>query len=410
MWKTLRLYPNFARLFSATLISAIGNNIHRIALMVMVYSLTEEALWVSLALGIQLITSVIIGPLLSAWADVQERRKLLVLSDILRAPVVLLIPLLGIRSLPLLLILVICMEILRILHDPVSVAVIPELVPESSMDAANGLMLFAVRFAEVVFVGLAGLLVAAAGTAVAFWIDAGTFLASGLLLLGLPQMQVASDAERGYWARVQGGINHIRRNPIIRRTVGTLACAALFGSVESVLGVVLAVSVMQVGSAGFGIMEAGMAFGAILGTVMILQLTKKISRERIFLFGLLGFGVIEAAIGLFPAFSWVITAYFISGVLNMAFLIPARSILMINTPSELRTRTFAAFGAVMNSAVLAGTLLGGALEKPLGAPTVFLLAGAAVFLVTFTTTFISALSCPKDRAMQHAAVEVSVAS
>jgi MFS family permease len=221
--------------------------------------------------------------------------------------------------------------------------------------------------------------------------------------------EITSDADRGYWARVRGGIDHIRNNPIIRRTVGTLACAALFGSVESVLGVVLAVRVLQVGSSGFGIMEAGMAFGAILGTVIILPLTKRIRREKVFILGLLGFGVVEASIGLFPTFSWVIAAYAISGVLNMAFLIPARSILMINTPSELRTRTFAAFGAVLNSAVLAGTMLGGALEKPLGVPTVFVLAGAAVFLVTISITISNHLYRLRGCSIQHAPAEAGAA-
>jgi hypothetical protein len=80
----------------------------------------------------------------------------------------------------------------------------------------------------------------------------------------------------------------------------------------------------------------------------------------------------------------VIVAFFISGVLNMVFLVPSRSILQINTPPELRTRTFAAFGAVMNTAVLVGTMLGGALEETLGVPLIFGLAGMGVFSVTLS--------------------------
>jgi MFS family permease len=86
----------------------------------------------------------------------------------------------------------------------------------------------------------------------------------------------------------------------------------------------------------------------------------------------------------FPVFSWVLAAYLLSGLLNMVFIVPARSILQLNTPAELRGRTFAAFGAVMNSAVLFGTMLGGALEKPLGAPLVFLFAGLMVFAVALS--------------------------
>jgi MFS family permease len=382
MWNTLRNQKSFARLFYASLISAIGNNIHRIALMLLVYTLTEEALWVSLTLGVQLLTSIVVGPLMSAWADTRERRFLLVVSDFIRVPLVLLIPLIGIKHFGLLLILVFAMEVVRNLRYPVANAVIPELVPEDHVDRANSLMQFSTRFAEVVFVGLAGLLVAAVGPAPAFFIDAATFLVSGLIVLGLPRLHPGEKHEVKYWSRVRAGIDHLVGNPIIRRTVGTLFCAAMFGSVEAVLGVVLAVSVLKVGSSGFGVMEAGMALGSILGTLLVVQLLTRIRRQKLFLMGLIGFGLFEASIGLNPGFAWVILAYFVSGLLNMVFIVPAQSILQLNTPPELRTRTFAAFGAVMNTAVIAGTMMGGALEKPLGVPLVFLLAGMGVFGVT----------------------------
>jgi MFS family permease len=77
-----------------------------VALLVLVYLLTENALWVSLVLGVQLLGTVVFSPLLSAWADTQDRKRLLVWSDLLRAPLVALIPLLGAKSLPVLLLLV----------------------------------------------------------------------------------------------------------------------------------------------------------------------------------------------------------------------------------------------------------------------------------------------------------------
>lgn len=384
MLETLRTQKSFAKLFYASFISAIGSHIHRIALMLLVYTLTEEALWVSLMLGVQLVTSVVVGPLVSTWADAQERRKLLVWTDLLRVPLVVLIPLVGIKSLFVLLILVIAMEVLRISHNPVVWSVVPELVPEDKMDTANGMMMFTYRFAEVVFVGLAGLLVAAVGAAPAFWIDAGTFLVSGLIVMGLPKMEPEPEDGNGYWVRVKEGLQHLVNTPKIRRTVATLFCAAMFGSVEMVLGVVLAVSILNVGSAGFGMMEAAMALGAILGTIIVPKITSKMGREKLFLMGLLGFGLFEASVGVLPEFTWVIIAYFFSGVLNMVFLVPSRSILQINTPPELRTRTFAAFGAIMNTAVLVGTMLGGALEGLISVPAIFLLAGTGVFGVTIS--------------------------
>src|SRR3712207_985874 len=98
MWKALR-DRHFAHLFFASLVSEIGTKIHRIALLVLVYSATQNALLVSLTLGVQLFASVVMGPMLAPWADVQERRRLLIGTDLLRMVLVPLIPLAGVDAL-----------------------------------------------------------------------------------------------------------------------------------------------------------------------------------------------------------------------------------------------------------------------------------------------------------------------
>lgn len=125
-------------------------------------------------------------------------------------------------------------------------------------------------------------------------------------------------------------------------------------------------------------------------------LLKRIPRERLFLLTLFLFGVFEASVGLFPVYAWVLVAFFVGDFLNMAFIVPARSILQLNTPQEMRGRIFAAFGAVMNAAVLLGTLWGGALEGWMGAPRVFLLAGAMVSLAAGYTLLTGGIPAPQE--------------
>lgn len=128
MWQALK-HRSFARLFCATLVSESGTQIHRVALLVLVYTMTQDALWVSLVLATQLLATVGVGPALSAWSETQDRRRLLVASDLARAVLVPLIPLIGIHSWGILLLLVFVIDILRNLHDPIANAVIPDLVP-----------------------------------------------------------------------------------------------------------------------------------------------------------------------------------------------------------------------------------------------------------------------------------------
>ncbi len=180
---------------------------------------------------------------------------------------------------------------MRDLHDPIQNAVVPDLVPKEEVDEANGLVVFAERFSEVLFVGVAGVLVAWIGPAPAFNLNAATYLLSGLILLGLPPLRPEQVGAGSFWVRVKEGIGHLFRQKAVRRAVGTLFVAAAFGSVEAALGVVLAIKWLGVGSTGFGFMEAALALGAILGAVWTPYLLRRLPRERLFLYALILFGL-----------------------------------------------------------------------------------------------------------------------
>lgn len=379
MW-TLLQYPGFRALFFAHMVSQAGSRIHRIALLSLIYALTQDAIWVSLVLAAQLVASMVAGPLLAPWADTQDRKRVMILSDISRAALVLLIPLIGVKALPLLLMLVFLIEVFTRLFVPAANASIPDLVPQDRLDQANGLMEFAYRFSEVAFLGLAGVLVATVGPIWAFYFDALTYAVSALLLLGLPSLKAQATGQAGYWNRAKEGVRFLWENRTVRVTVGLLFTAACFGSVEGVLAVVLANKVLGVGPGGFAAMETSMALGVVLTTLLAAQTIRRVPRERMFLLALALFGLVEFSIGLFPIFAWVLIGVFLMGACNMLFIIPARSILQSNAPSEIRGRLFAAFAAVMDTAQLIGAFLAGLLEPVLGTPMVFILAGVLVMV------------------------------
>lgn len=377
MWSSLR-HPGFLRLFLAQLVSQAGTQVHRIALLTLVYLLTKAALWVSLILITQFVARILVGPLLAAWSDTQDRRRVMIVADLGRAVVVPLIPVLGNHSLPGLLVLVFLVETLTALFDPAANASVPDLVPPEHLDESNGLMEFTQRFAEVAFLGGAGVLVGMVGTAFAFYFDALTYLVSAMLLLGLPRLGSVATGSSGYWSRAREGIQFLWLNRAVRTTVGLLFTAACFGSVEGVLMVIFANKVLGVGAAGFGLIEAAMALGVVLMTLSIGGLSRQIARERLFLLGLGAFGLFEASIGALPMFVWTLIAVFFSGVFNTLFIVPARSILQNSAPPEIRGRLFAAFRAVMAAAQIIGAALAGLAEPYLGASLVFILAGLLV--------------------------------
>jgi len=380
MWSALKL-PGFRWLFLSNLVSLIGSKIHRIALLFVAYQETQNAVWVSLILGSQFLASAVLGPLLGPLSDRYDRRVLMVFTDLVRAVLVACIPLFAINSMPLLMAIAFLMAALESLHYAASNSTIPDLVPSSKLDGANGLMVFVGRFADVAFVALAGVLVANVGPKPAFWIDAASYLIAAGLLAFLPSLP--SKAEKGgYFASVAAGLRPLWQNSVLRRTIGTLALAAAFGSVEAALGIVYAVGALKIGVQGFGVLEALMAGGAILGLLVTMPLIQRLSRERVFLLGLGTWGLFLASTGLFPFPVWAGIAMVALGILNTMFIVPARSIIQLAAPPELRGRIMAAFGATMQSAVLVGTFLAGILEPRLGVLMVLIISGMAVFLAS----------------------------
>ncbi|WP_027882260.1 MFS transporter [Meiothermus rufus] len=381
MWSAL-VYPGFRWLFLSSLVSLIGSKIHRIALLFVAYQETQNAVWISLVLGGAIPGTAVLGPLLGPLSDRYDRRTLMALSNLLRAALVACIPLFAIGSLPLLMVISFFMAALESVHYAASNSAIPEMVPESALDSANGLMTFAMRFADVGFVALGGVLVAAVGPVPAFWINVATHGLAAALLLFISSLP--GKAQKGnYFAAVVAGIRPLWQNPILRRTIGTLALAAAFGSVEAALGIVYAVGALKIGVQGFGLFEALMAGGAILGLFVTMPLIKRSSREAVFLWSLGIWGVFMASIGLFPQPIWAGIAMVFLGLLNTMFIVPARSIIQLAAPPELRGRIMAAFSATMQSAVLMGTFLAGVLEPRLGVLVVLSLSGLAVSSVVF---------------------------
>jgi MFS family permease len=371
----------FRWLFLSTLVSQAGSKMGRIALLVATYLLTHQALLVSLVVSSQLIASIVFGPLLAPWVDRQDRRRLMVATDLGRALLTFLIPLIGFRSELALLLLVFAIEALTSAFYPASQAAIPEVAGER-LDEANSLSLFADRTAEVAFTGLAGLLIALLGSAPVFYINGLTYLASAVFLAQLPALRPASPApEHTFSEAFRDGLRFLWQQKLLRSVILILTLAACFGSIEGVLNVVLAIHYLHVGSTGFGLMEAAVAIGVIGSTLILPQLLRNRSRLWLFGRGLLGLGLSTASIGTFPYFFWVLPALLIGGFFNMAFIIPTRSLLQLHTPPELRGRVFASFSTLTSAGVLVGSLLAGWLQPLLGAPAIYILAGLAVALL-----------------------------
>src|SRR5206468_10194690 len=108
-------------------------------------------------------------------------------SDLLRAAIVLLMPIAAITNIYLVYPLVFLITSISIFFRPARVAVLPRIVHEDDLLTANSALWGGETFADVIGYPLAGLFVGFLGTALplAFWIDAATYGASAILIASI---------------------------------------------------------------------------------------------------------------------------------------------------------------------------------------------------------------------------------
>ncbi len=179
----LRSNRNFRQLWLGQVVSQLGDWFNTIALYSLLLRLTGSGRAVGLLLVARFLPSFIVGPLSGVVADRFSRRNVMIVSDILRAIVVL--GFLFVRK-PEHVWLVYALTILQLVFstffEPAKTAVIPSIVQERELLAANAIS--SVTWSAMLTLGAAfgGIVTGWFGTDAAFILDSLTYLASALLV------------------------------------------------------------------------------------------------------------------------------------------------------------------------------------------------------------------------------------
>ena len=158
---------------------------------------TGSALATGLVFFAATLPNLLLGPIAGTFVDRWDRKEVMVVSDLLRAALVLVLPLAAVTNLILVYPLIFLVTTISIFFRPARVAILPRIVPEDDLLSANSAMWVGETIADIVGYPLAGLFVAVLGSSVplAFWVDAATYLASAVLIATI--VVGAAEAEPG---------------------------------------------------------------------------------------------------------------------------------------------------------------------------------------------------------------------
>jgi len=368
----LRRNPAFRRLYFAQLISFAGDWFASVALLGLALDLSGSAAVASLVLVLQTGGFALVAPLSGALADRIDRKRLLVSADIARVPVCL--GFMLARTHDTLWIALACALLLSAFgafFEPASSAALPNLVDDADLSTANVIQGSAWGVMLAVGAALGGIVAATLGRDAAFVIDAATFAASALLIVGItrpfqqPREQLA-EGEHG-----TGLIQSIA--PVYRfarhsRFVSSLLLSKTMFGVGTGVVLMLAVfgdKVFQAGDVGIGILFAARGIGALLGP-FIARATVGTS-DRGLLVGIsVSIVAVTVAYGLFPLAPTILLA---GGLVLIAHLgggaqwMLSTYGLQRHTPDAIRGRVFSFDYGLVTLTIALSTLLAGVLTE-----------------------------------------------
>jgi len=364
----------FAKLWTASTLSALGTGLTVVAAPLYVSARTSNALIVSATTGVAMLPWLLFALPAGVLVDRVDRRRLMVAVDWARAAAmgVLAVAILGGWSSIILLDLVLFLiNTGETAFEPAAQSMVPAVVPRDLLERANGWLVGGLTLSRYMIAGPLGGFLFVVAASIPFFANAGTYAASAVLV-GLVggSYRAARPDTAGRRTRVRAEVAEGLRWLLKQRMLRTMAI--LIGLLNITLAAATAVLVLlakerlHVGSVGYGSLFTCMAVGSLLGSAVGDRVIRRVTATWTIRIGLL----VEALTHLTLALA---TNVYVVGVVMAAFGIHAALWTIVGTslrqrltPEHMLGRVSSANLFISAGGNFAGALLGGALAGAFG--------------------------------------------
>jgi len=390
-----RLDGRFVRLWAASATSALGSGVATIAAPLLVASRTSDPLVVSAAFAVAWLPWLLFSLPGGVLVDRVDRRRLMIVVDAVRVVAMGLLAVaivVGHAPIALLYAVLFSVNAGEVVFRTASQALIPAVVPRARLERANGWLAGGYTLMQGMVAGPVGGFLFLAAASIPFFVNAGTYAASAILIATVAGSYRGTEARGILDARprsVRADVVEGFRWLIGQRLLRTMS--VLIGLLNVTLTAALAVLVLlakerlHLGSVGYGLLFTAMAVGGVLGAVTGDRLVSWFSATWTIRVGL----VIEAATHLVLAASrsayLVGFALFAFGVHGALWGIVNSSLRQRLTPHAMLGRVGSASLFIAAGGNCVGALLGGAVATRYGLAAPYWVGFVVAVLVTAAT-------------------------
>jgi MFS family permease len=332
---------------------------------------------VGLVAFVRLTAAAAVAPFSAVLADRFRRERVMLSADLLRAALVAAAGVVAVADGPPLVVyaLALLVTVVATAFRPAEAALMPSLArTPQELTAANVSSSTLDSLGSFLGPALAGVLLAVAEPGIVFFVMAACFLWSASFVVRIegPRPEPKSRERGGGVDQALAGFRAIRAEPRLRLLIGLYGAQAVVAGALSVLVVVTAIDLLDLGNAGVGLLESASGIGSIVGAAVVLVL---VGRRR--LAGDLGMGIVLwgaplVLLGIWPGTAVAVVAMLAVGLGNTLVDVAAVTLLQRIAPPSLAARVFGVLESMLVGAIGIGSLL---------APLLVELAGIRIALV-----------------------------
>lgn len=413
--------PGFKYLWANQVLVQLSYNALNFALIIWVYKLTSTNLAISALLLAIYSPALIFGLLTGVLIDLVDRRKVIILVDILLAVSFLFFIFIK-YSYPLILLNAFLINTLAQVFIPTESSSIPLLVPKKYLFLANSLFSLTLYGSLLIGYTIAGPLLNNLGMNAIFIFGTILLFIAFLTSQRLPEIKVdVSQSKLNVFSSAKIDkillivISEVKKTlNFISKKMEVMAAIGLLVAVQVIIGGLVVITpdylerVLKIHATDASyFLTLPLGLGMVFGTIILGRFFSHFPRRSLVVPGIIGGGILLLLVGATPFIAHLVQSTdlpsqlvrpryffhapslsfyfalgaFVSGICAVAIIVPSQTVLQLNTEEENRGKIFAVLAALMTAFSILPVVLTGWLSDLFGATPIFIILGATIFLV-----------------------------
>ena len=380
-WSPLRRAA-FRSVWIALVASNIGTWMQSVGAAWLMTSLTPSPLLVALMQTATSLPIFLVGIPAGTLADLVDRRKLLLVTVAWMLLVALslgALTLAGLVSAWTLLALTFLLGLGAALNAPAWQAIVPELVDREELPAAVALQAMGFNVARAVGPAIGGLVVAAAGPAAVFLLNAASFLGVLVVLARWRSAPMPNDLPpEDMLGATAAGLRYVGNAPALQAVLVRIGVFMLGASALWALLPVVARYDLGLGASGYGIILGSLGFGAVGGALLLPRLRRVLPIDRLTALATLVFAGATLALAYLHVLPLLVACMMVGGMAWLAMMSSLTVVAQTVSPAWVRARAMGIYLLVIQGMMAAGSFGWGALAEQVGNQTALSVAAVAL--------------------------------